>query len=104
MEKKRVCIYTRSSTSDQYLKKTVKGQERECRKYIETKKDWELIKVYSDSGISGSEAYNRPEFTAMMQDIEKGLIDIVVATEQSRLSRSGSQLDRAIIFDTLEKS
>ena len=45
------------------------------------------VKVYIDRGFSGKNT-NRPQFTKMMEDIEKGLVDKVIVYKLDRISRS----------------
>jgi len=48
---------------------------------------WHLAKIYVDDGYSGTN-FNRPDFQAMLKDIENGLIDCVVTKDLSRLGRN----------------
>ncbi len=45
-----------------------------------------LIKEYVDDGISGT-TFDRPGFNKMLQDIEKGTINMVITKDLSRLGR-----------------
>ena len=47
----------------------------------------ELVEVYCDEGLSAKDM-KRPEFKRLLNDIKLGRIDLVLATELSRLSRS----------------
>lgn len=58
------------------------------------------VKVYIDRGFSGKNT-NRPQFTKMMEDIEKGLVDKVIVYKLDRLSRS--LLDFAAMIDTFKR-
>jgi DNA invertase Pin-like site-specific DNA recombinase len=48
---------------------------------------WKLVKTYIDDGYSGTN-FNRPQFQAMIKDIEAGLIDCVITKDLSRLGRN----------------
>lgn len=48
---------------------------------------WRIVKVYVDDGYSGTN-FDRPEFQAMIKDIEGGLIDCVITKDLSRLGRN----------------
>lgn len=45
-----------------------------------------LIKEYVDDGISGT-TFDRPSFNEMLQDIENGIINMVITKDLSRLGR-----------------
>jgi len=48
---------------------------------------WRTIKTYVDDGFTGTN-FNRPNFQAMIKDIEAGLIDCVITKDLSRLGRN----------------
>jgi DNA invertase Pin-like site-specific DNA recombinase len=48
---------------------------------------WKIAKTYVDDGYSGTN-FNRPQFQAMIKDIEAGLIDCVITKDLSRLGRN----------------
>ena len=48
---------------------------------------WQLVKTYVDDGYSGTN-FNRPQFKAMIKDIEAGLINCVITKDLSRLGRN----------------
>ena len=58
------------------------------------------VKVYIDRGFSGKNT-NRPQFTKMMEDIERGLEDKVIVYKLDRLSRS--LLAFAAMIDTFKR-
>ena len=48
---------------------------------------WRLAKLYVDDGYTGTNT-QRPQFQAMIKDIEAGLIDCVITKDLSRLGRN----------------
>ena len=48
---------------------------------------WRLVKIYVDDGYTGTN-FQRPQFQAMIKDIEAGLIDCVITKDLSRLGRN----------------
>lgn len=88
----RAGIYIRKSKLD-------KGQEAH-RLELQRKKlpayaasqNWSY-EVYDDGIISGAEVDNRPQMVRLLRDIEKGLIDVVLVIEVSRLSRDDNMTD-----------
>lgn len=84
--KKRACVYTRVSTSEQANEGySIDEQERMCRAAIESK-DWECVGVYSDPGVSGR-SLNRPGLKDMLAKILKHEVEAVVVYKLDRLSR-----------------
>src|SRR6266436_3811686 len=81
---RRVAIYTRVSTDGQ----TCASQERELRAVAE-RKDCEIVKVYTDHGISGAKGRDkRPQFDALCRDAVRREFDVVMAWSVDRRSRS----------------
>lgn len=81
---KRIAIYTRVSTDAQ----TTANQERELRA-IADRQDWEVVKVYTDQGISGAKGRDeRPAFNEMIEDAARREFDLVAAWSVDRLGRS----------------
>jgi DNA invertase Pin-like site-specific DNA recombinase len=75
-------LYLRVSTNQQ----TVENQRLELDKYCE-RQGWSIIKVYNDTGISGSK-HDRPALTEMLQDAAKGKFQVLVVWKIDRLARS----------------
>jgi DNA invertase Pin-like site-specific DNA recombinase len=81
---KRVAFYLRVSTGSQ----TVENQLQELTKAAE-QRGWDLVEVYSDSGISGARGRDkRPAFDRLCRDAVAGKFDIVAAWSVDRLGRS----------------
>ncbi|MFI3261196.1 MAG: recombinase family protein [bacterium] len=86
-----VAVYCRLS------KETFKDQEsisienqRESLKDYAKHNNWTFFKSYEDDGYSGTN-FNRPALLQMKEDIENGLIDIVLVKDLSRLGREHVQ-------------
>jgi DNA invertase Pin-like site-specific DNA recombinase len=82
---KRAAIYVRVSTVEQ----ETDLQEHELQEYCE-KRGWSHV-VYRDKGQSGAKN-DRPALTAMMNDLRRRKIDVVVVWALDRLARSLKQL------------
>jgi predicted site-specific integrase-resolvase len=82
---KRAAIYVRVSTVEQ----ETNLQEHELQEYCE-KRGWSCA-VYRDRGQSGAKN-DRPALTAMMSDLRRRKIDVVVVWALDRLARSLKQL------------
>jgi len=84
MEKNRVVIYGRVSTTDQ----TTDNQLYKLREIIEIR-GWDLVDTYTDEGISGSKGRDkRPEFDRLCKDMCKGKFERILVWDVSRLGRS----------------
>lgn len=98
-------IYTRKS-SEEGLEQdfnSLDAQREACEAYIKSQKHegWELVeKQYNDGGFSGG-TMNRPAFQELLEDVEKGEIDVVVVYKVDRLTRS--LMDFAKIVDVFDK-
>jgi DNA invertase Pin-like site-specific DNA recombinase len=82
---KRAAIYVRVSTAEQ----ETDLQEHELQEYCE-RRGWSWV-VYRDKGQSGAKN-DRPALTAMMSDLRRRKIDVVVVWALDRLARSLKQL------------
>src|ERR1700674_4442839 len=84
-EVKRAAIYVRVSTVEQ----ETDLQEHELREYCE-RRGWSYV-VYRDKGQSGANN-DRPALTAMMNDLRRRKVDVIVVWALDRLARSLKQL------------
>lgn len=102
----KIGIYIRVSTEEQALNSegSIKSQECRLREFVKHKNSFEnfgeIIELYCDAGISAKDT-NRPAFQKMMEDIRNGLINMILITELSRLTRSIK--DFAVLVEMLEE-
>lgn len=91
--------YVRVSTAVQALEgSSLEEQEKKIRAWA-TLQDMKLMGVYVDAGVSGTFMFERPEFSRLMRDIDRG--DVLVANDVSRVSRNPG--DMSILLDKLTK-
>lgn len=88
----RCAIYTRKSTQEGLEQEfnSLDAQREAGEAYIKSQKheNWIMLpKQYDDGGFSGG-SLERPGLHALITDIKKGLIDVVVVYKVDRLSRS----------------
>src|ERR687893_321874 len=84
----RVALYVRVSTGQQ----TIANQLHELHA-VGDRLGWQITKVYSDEGISGSKGRDqRPGFNDLLKAITRREVDLVAAWDASRLSRSMKDL------------
>lgn len=97
-------IYTRKSTEAGLEQEfnSLQAQAESCRAYIlsQAGEGWTALEmVYSDGGISDGHM-ERPGLKQLIQDIEDGLVDIVVVYKVDRLTRSLSDFAKLVdVFD-----
>ncbi len=85
---KRAGVYVRVSTEEQRdYGYSIDGQLRELRDYCK-RQDYVIGDIYNDAGHSAKDL-KRPNMERMLEDIEKGNIDVVVAIKVDRLTREG---------------
>lgn len=106
MNKIRCAIYTRKS-SEEGLEQgfnSLDAQFEACAAYIASQKHegWKLIaKRYDDGGKSGG-TLERPALQLLLDDIEAGIIDLVVVYKIDRLTRSLADFSKLV--DRFEKA
>ena len=80
-------LYIRVSTDMQKEKgESLDVQLKRLRAYADSKEAWSMVEIYRDAGVSAKNT-NRPEFNRMLEDIERGKIDVSLCTKLDRLFR-----------------
>lgn len=102
----RAVVYTRKSSEeglDQEFN-SLDAQYEACTAYIASQRHegWKLVKQrFDDGGVSGG-TMDRPALKALLDEVDKGLIDMIVVYKIDRLTRSLS--DFARLIERLEKA
>ena len=102
--KMRCAIYTRKSNEAGLEQEfnSLHAQREACEAYIASQKSeaWVLVRdQYDDGGISGG-TLERAGLKRLMQDVEDGLVDVIVVYKIDRLSRSLADFAKLVeIFD-----
>ena len=95
-----VGLYKRLSKDDSEDKKeseSITNQDKILRQYVEdlSKKEPQnqfiIVKDYVDDGYTGTN-FNRPDFIRMINDIENGLINMVIVKDLTRLGRKAKEI------------
>lgn len=86
--RKRVAAYVRVSTNGEEQLQSFKSQKEYYQEKISTNKEWVLVGIYADEGITGTKTNKRDGFLKMIDDCTKGLVDIVITKSVSRFSRN----------------
>ena len=104
IRKQRCAIYTRKS-SEEGLEQdfnSLHAQREACEAYIASQRSegWVVLRdQYDDGGVSGG-TLERPGLKQLMQDIEEGLVDVVVVYKIDRLSRALADFAKLVeVFD-----
>lgn len=98
----RVALYTRVSTSMQANDGVSLSQQEEMLKKYCEEQNYEIVRIYSDRGISGKDIQGRPEMTQLLMDANNRAFDLVMTWKLSRISRSVK--DVLEIFDIFERN
>lgn len=85
---KRVAIYVRVSTDSINQTSSFELQKNYYTDIIEKHKNWTLVDIYADEGISGTSLKHRDSFLRMIEDCKKGNIDLIVTKSVSRFARN----------------
>ncbi|WP_373207911.1 recombinase family protein [Clostridium paraputrificum] len=88
VQKIRVAAYCRVSTDSEEQESSYETQVSHYTAYIQSKEEWEFVKVYADDGISGTNTMKREAFNQMIEDCEAGKIDMILTKSISRFSRN----------------
>ena len=88
----RCAVYTRKSTEDGLAQEfnSLHAQREACEAYILSQRHegWSLVEThYDDGGFSGGNM-ERPGLNALLEDVESGLVDVIVVYKVDRLTRS----------------
>ena len=87
-EKKRVAAYARVSTDSERLANSLSAQISYYREHIQKNPEWIYSGVYADEGITGTTMKKRDEFKRLIEECEKGKIDIILVKSISRFARN----------------
>ncbi len=107
--KKRVAAYCRVSTDQAEQLSSYEAQVNYYTSYITNHPDYDLVKIYADEGITGTNTKKREQFNKMVEDCKSGKIDMIITKSISRFARNTldtlnyvrmlKELDVGIIFE-----
>lgn len=84
----RVAAYCRVSTGSEEQITSYTNQKKAYTEMISQKKEWCLVGIYADKGISGTKSENREDFQRLLTDCRKGKIDYIIVKSVSRFARN----------------
>ena len=98
----KVALYTRVSTTEQAEEGySIDEQENLLNEYC-AKYNMQVVKCYSDRGISGKDIKHRPALMELLNDASNKKFDMVLSWKINRISRKLSDVLK--IVDLLEKN
>ena len=86
--KRKVAAYARVSTDSDEQFTSFTAQVDYYTNLINGNPKWELVDVYTDEGISGTNTKHREGFNKMIKDALAGKIDLIVTKSVSRFARN----------------
>lgn len=86
--KRKVAGYARVSTDYEEQITSYEAQVDYYTNYIQSRDDWEFVKVYTDAGISATNTRHREGFNQMVEDALAGKIDLIITKSVSRFARN----------------
>lgn len=97
-KKKRVAAYARVSMDSERLMNSLSNQISYYSEYIQTNPEWIYVGVYADEGITGTLTDKRGEFKRLIEDCEKGKVDIILVKSISRFARNTVDLLKTVRY------
>lgn len=96
LQRKKVCAYARVSMETDRLKHSLSSQISYYSKLIQNNPEWEFKGVYSDYGITGTSTVKRAGFLEMLEECEKGNIDLILTKSIKRFARNTVDLLKVV--------
>jgi DNA invertase Pin-like site-specific DNA recombinase len=84
----RVAPYARVSTDSDEQKNSYESQKKYYQELVFNNPEWELVDIYADEAISGTQVYKRTDFMRMINDAMEGKIDMIITKSISRFARN----------------
>lgn len=85
---KRVAAYCRVSTNEEDQVESYDAQRRFYTDKIASNKDWKMVDIFADKGITGTSTKKRADFNRMIKACEKGKVDMILTKSISRFARN----------------
>lgn len=84
----KVAAYCRVSTDDEDQLNSYRTQKTYYSELIKKNPKWRFAGIYADEGITGTMVKKRDDFLRMIEDCEKGKIDLILIKSVSRYARN----------------
>lgn len=97
----RAAAYVRVSTQEELQESSFEAQVKHYEDLLTNDPRYELVKIYQDKGISGTQVIKRKGFLEMVEDTKQGKIDVIYTKSMSRFGRNALEILQTL--DMLEK-
>ena len=84
----RLAAYARVSTMNEDQLDSFENQVTHYREYAKLHPEYDLVKIYADEGITGTNIRRRKNFKQMIMDCQNHKIDMVITKSISRFARN----------------
>ena len=85
---RKVAAYARVSTDSDEQYSSYEAQVGYYTNFIQSKPNWEFVRVYADEGISGTSTKRRDDFKEMIEAALAKKIDLIITKSISRFARN----------------
>jgi len=84
-------IYARYSPGPNQTDQSIDGQVRDCMEYA-SQNDIDIIEIYADRHLTGTESEHRDEFQRMLRDSEKKQFSVLLVWKIDRFGRNRQEI------------
>ena len=84
----RLAAYCRVSTEQEEQENSFRNQVEYYNRFVQSHPEYELVDIYADEGISGTNTKKREHFKRMIADCEAHKVDMVITKSISRFARN----------------
>ena len=91
-KKIRLAPYCRVSSDSADQLHSFAAQIRYYSDFTSKHSEYELVDIYADEGITGTDMSKRDDFLRLLRDCKKGLIDRIITKSVSRFARNTEEL------------
>ena len=88
----RLAAYCRVSSNSEDQLHSFAAQIRYYSDFTNKHSEYELVDIYADEGITGTDMSKRDDFLRLLRDCKKGLIDRIITKSVSRFARNTEEL------------
>jgi DNA invertase Pin-like site-specific DNA recombinase len=88
----RAGAYVRVSTQEEAQIGSFEMQMQHFKKTLGENPNYEIVKIYSDEGISGTQTINRLGFQEMLADAKAGKLDVIFTKSITRFGRNAADI------------
>ncbi len=92
---KRVAMYLRQSQDRDGTGYGVDRQREDVERLVNSR-GWQVVAEFVDNDVSALSRKPRPQFTEMMQRVDVGEFDVIVARHMDRLLRRLAELEQVL--------